>query len=206
MHLRLSSARITHFHHSNVAACSRLRSLSLCKAYIGDIDDEEVFSFDNEEAQIPSGLSALTALSSLELDTLGCKMNFDWVTVLSTLQVFQLATSQAVFPASWSAMTCLRILRLAEADVFDYEQPFEEPGVKFQFDWGVLASLETLDLQYLSMRNMSLLGLASLRHLRKVCFGHLKESDVDTTVEIAVLAFQLGRKKPEVDFSMPYDW
>ena len=125
-------------------------------------------------------------------------MNLDWVTALSALQSFQLEASQAVFPASWSAMTCLKRLVL-DADGFDYEQPHEEPNVQFQFDWCVLASLETLDLQYLSMREISLSGVASLHNLRRVCFGHLKGTHDDTARKIALLAFDLGRNRPEVN-------
>lgn len=192
VHLKLSSSGVTHFHHSNVAACSRLRSLSLRKAYTGAIDDEEVYSFGDEEVRIPSGLSALTALTSLRLHCPDSHMNLDWVTALSALQSFQLEATQAVIPASWSAMTCLKTLHL-DADGFDYEQPHEEPNVQFHFDWCVLASLEMLDLQYVSMRARSLSGLPSLRNLRRVCFGQLENTSVDTTREIALFAFDLGR-------------
>lgn len=67
--LTLVGTRLMRFHRRHVAACSKLQSLTLIHACIGAPDVEEEFNLlDQDGDKVPSGLSALTALTSLRLD------------------------------------------------------------------------------------------------------------------------------------------
>ena len=144
--LSLSCSTLLCFQSRNVAACSRLQSLVLCQASISSGSVEEDFTFlDEDNAKIPSGLSALTALTSLELETPTCQL-LDWPTALTALQSFQLEVGQAIFPVSWNSMTGLKNLVVnIHYDGWVEEQPNvnihydgwveEQPNVCFDFDW-----------------------------------------------------------------------
>lgn len=71
--LKLHSAHLLRFHCRSVAACLSLKSLTLSSsvssATVRSDDLDEAFSFpQNGAANVPAGLSALTALTHLELE------------------------------------------------------------------------------------------------------------------------------------------
>ena len=193
--LSLVCANLIQFHPRNVAACSRLESVVLFSATIGVHDHDEDLAFPaDDEASIPTGLSALTTLTSLDLSCQDHDMQLEWVTVLSALQCFTLEASKAVFPASWSTMTSLETLAVS----LYTEEGVKERQLFFQFDLGTLASLRTFDLRGLTVSAERLSGLASLHNLQEVVLDNVKPSDVGTAREMGLFTFELGRNRQDV--------
>ena len=126
-------------------------------------------------------------------------MNLGWVTVLSGLQSFQVEANQAVLPPSWSMMTNLQTLSII---VSSWGIDLDHQGFNLfvEFDWAALTSLKNLALKCVVMKGTKLAGIASLPRLQKVSFVHLKYIDFASATGIALLAFDIGRNRPDVEF------
>lgn len=119
------------------SACLNLQSLSVCEAYIGSTHSQQEFDLSDVcQLHILSGLSALTALTRLQLEY-SARQCVNWVTVLSALQSFQLEAGGAVFPVSWNTMTNLKDLTV-HINIWD----IESYSTLFEFDWCRLSLLE----------------------------------------------------------------
>ena len=194
--LKLFSAKLLYFHSRNVAACLGLKSLVLHSATISGHTLDEGFMFpDGEDGSIPTGLSAMTALTSLELNYPAHAMQLFWLTALSALQSFVLDGSYAEFSASFSFMTSLKTLKIClETD--------RTCNLVFQFDLRSLASLQRFELRFVTMHAKKLSGLALLPDLQEVYLENVTPYDLVTATAIGVLAFELGRRRQAVQFSM----
>ena len=156
---------------------------------------------DDDEASIPSGLSALTSLTSLMLDYRAHNMQLDWLTALSGLQSFVLEASQADFPASCSIMTSLKTLEVELVRRGDHTHC----NLFFHFNLGTLTALQRFDLRYATVSANSWSGLASLHNLQEVSLMHVTPFGAANAREMGLLAFQLGRNRQDVQFQMPAD-
>lgn len=197
--LDLWSCQLLRFHPRNVFACSRLESLMLVLAEIGghELDEEYLFPGHIHGSGL-SGLSALTALTNLVLQYSTHDMQLDWVTTLSALQSLKVEAFQAVFPASWSTMTSLKSLDIE----IDPNDDTRGCNLFFFFDLGTLASLQSFELSFVTMSAEKLSGLASLSNLQEVIFKSVESFGKATATEIGLLAFDLGRKRQDVQFRM----
>ena len=163
-----------------------------------ELDEEYLFPGENN-VSILTGLSALTALTNLVLQY-SHDMQLDWVTALSALQSLRLEASQAVFPASWSTMTSLKTLEVE----IDRDGDSEGCNLFFQFDLGTLASLQRFELRFVTMLAENLSGLASLHNLQVVVLENVDSFGVATATEMGLLAFELGRKRQDVQFQTSF--
>ena len=190
MELSLYNAELIRFYSRNVAACLNLQSLSVCEAYIGSTHSQQEFDLSNVyQLHIPSGLSALTALTRLQLECAN-RQCVNWVTVLSALQSFQLYAGGAVFPVSWNTMTNLKDLTV-HMDIWGNASN----STLFEFDWCSLTLLERLSLRFVDLSEQEMANLVLLPSLIEVDFEGVRATDIDTANQIATVAFHFGCHK-----------
>ena len=200
--LKLVFAKLYSFHSKNVAACLCLESLVLDSAsIIGHTPVWSSLAFPDDEApSIPSGMSAMTALTSLELRYPAHAMWFGWLTTLSALQSFTLTALQcqeALFPTSCSSLTSLKTMTVCLNP-----RSARSCNLVLEFDLGTLAALQRFELRDVSMHADRLSGLASLPNLQEVHLENVKPIDLVTATEMGLLAFELGRHRQAVQFRL----
>lgn len=197
--LSLLTATLKRFHRKGVPACLLLQSLECNQGFIGALDSEEEFAFSRTGgARVPSEMSALTAVTNLALHYPDCTMRLDWVTRLPGLEVFEVEAHRAYFASTWNCMTSLLKMLIKVDPITSHLKP----NAKFSFDWSSLRSLVVVKLDGAVMLNTKMAGLALLQGLQEVWLTHMKVVDADTATEIGMLAFALGRARPDVEFHM----
>ena len=166
---------------------------------MGALDSEEEFAFSRTGgARVPSEMSALTAVTKLGLHYPDCNMRLDWVTRLPALEIFEVEAHRAYFTSTWNCMTSLQRMLIKVDPITSHQKP----NAKFSFDWSSLRSLVVVKLDGAVMLNTKMAGLALLQGLQEVWLTHMKAVDADTATEIGMLAFALGRGRPDVEFHM----
>ena len=150
------------------------------------------------EARVPSSLSALTALTRLDLD-FPTSLVLDWVVSFSALQSFAVLANAVEFPHSWNNMTSLTSMVVG---ICCDHWSASQPNVDFAFDWCQLSLLSRLELTLVNLRDADMSGLATLPNLQDIVFQDVSPLDVKSASKIAMLAFKLGQHKRSVRFDM----
>ena len=205
-HLHCRHSNLRRFHQQGLPACSQLESLVCESSNIRAVDGAESILFGGPDHFVPLSISALTALTSLSFccDAEDTSIELDWLTELTALETFE-AKFQAeivVLPECLSSLSSLRRLSVGGPEEMD-----DLTRVTFDFDLRHLVALEEICVHgNFDAENYGLLSLAALEKLRVVNFSGFTEPDRKMMAQIALLAYRLGKHRPDVRFIADDDW
>ena len=203
--LQLSASVLERFHDKGVAACTRLKHINMMFSSVQAVDPAESFSaeYNDNTFAAPASLTTLKNLTSVTLSCSGdmdWQCNVNWLSCLETLQSLDVYHRWGVMSLD-KGLSCLTALTSLCINVRN------TTGSEFRtlFDWGGLISLVQLRLTgsiWLWGHGYPLSRLALLRKLRSVVVHCRHDSDGRMTVQLAVLAHELGRTRPDVTFEV----
>lgn len=196
--LDMFQAAVQCLHAEGVTACSSLQQLTCLDSYILASNPAEHLSCGkNELMRIPASLSRLTNLVSLTFAYTHntAEIDMGWLGQLPSLHSVgaSLDVSVATFPDDLSVLS-----KLTELSVGSW---IGNGMYRFSLDWSKLFNLCSLLIRSALQLNESFVCLAALPSLKEVVL-ELKRSDAPTTVQVALLAHQLGTTRPDVQLSM----
>ena len=212
--LSLNDSHLLSFHQSGVCACAALRSLTCCKSTIDTDGGDDDFSAHYQYRAIPTGLSALNALTCLHFGYSMCSVfdtslvlqvvALDWVTRLASLKSLELCIYSAVHntdvvqvPEVFSVLSQLSHLSIRCTQSVSCELPL---------DWSTLPALQIVlfagPFKFCFVKDLSC--LAPLHSLRSISFVgcDFGLANNAATKQLMSLCYRLGRRNPQVFLSM----
>lgn len=115
-HLDVESSTIEAFHERGVSACCSLKTLWCQTRAISAVDPLEDLTCNDDNVRVPTGLSALTALTQLTVQSAQeIDLCFGWLSQLKCLQELHVTTSAALtlLPECLSTLTRLTRMELS---------------------------------------------------------------------------------------------
>ena len=196
--LSVLASGLADFHSQGVCACSVLQDLSCHDGFI-DAKDDHTESLDLRSEQnfhIPSSLSALTALTCLDLGHTDQDRRFfvDWLAQLPKLQSVHLTfdVMELILPVTLSALSNLTCLYVANCSSHGI--------VQVDFEWTGFTMLQAITFRgpvvfetvggLVQLPALNLNSLKDQKHEEQPC----------DPVNIGLLAYALGRHRPDVRF------
>ena len=172
VNLDLHSATLELFYTRGLCPCQSLHSLHINMSDItAATPDENMYLASGRFYQIPMGLSALTALTTLKVVFAGKEsvIEFDWLSKMTGLRHFSIDTSAStLFPQQISLMQQLSTLHVETKYVRKCKS-----NLRFDFAWSSLASLQSLYLVNAAMCMQEMRDLAAVPSLKQVCLHKL---------------------------------
>ena len=200
--LDLIDCSLKGFHGQGLAACRRLKDLTLSSSSIWDRDGGQQY-FADDLSIAPDGISALTQLDVLHVSPCtdaNTAVNLCWISELRSLQDLSL------FVGLWCpdldtfvpSLTRLRKLRITGKD------PQGCSRVNMNIRRSKLQELRCLSVSNCLIElGVGIAGLLQLDNLMDICFEKYALNDANTGhgANLDALAFQLARVQPRVRFT-----
>lgn len=195
LHLDVIRSQLKRFHTRGVSACCNLQTLKCIHGQVSAVSPEEDFQWDETRVNIGSSLTALTALTMLEIGVHNLDVDVDlgWVTMLKSLKSlearFNVRTVE--LPGSLSSLSSLSSLLVGSSDT-------QRGVVTIDFDWAGLVSLQrvvfvgTIQLSHMT----SLIALPTLQQVTLQTARNI--IGYTTTKQMFELVYSLGRDRPDV--------
>lgn len=198
--LRLCDCLITNFHTQGVLACSRLRQLICSESCVSAGNPSrtlclDVQHSDNNELQVPTSLTTLSALTELEFGVrhVGSTFEMNWLTQLATLQSVSIGFNSTV---PLSVRNSERLESLTGLTSLQLQNDSCEHRVTIGFDLGSFVALKSLVLSGSFTFEHNLIHVASLQSLKEVSLRGF-----DGTAARLAFTHKLGCDRPDVMFS-----
>ena len=195
LHLHVIRSQLKRFHTKGVSACCNLQTLKCIHGQVSAVSLEEDFQWDETRVNTGSSLTALTALTMLEIGdhNLDVDVDLGWVTMLKSLKSLEARSKVRTveLPGSLSSLNSLSSLLVGSSDT-------QRGVVTIDFDWAGLVSLQrvvfvgTIQLSHVT----SLIALPTLQQVTLQTARNI--IGYTTTKQMFELVYSLGRDRPDV--------
>ena len=195
VHLHVIRSQLKRFHTKGVSACCNLQTLKCIHGQVSAVSPEEEFRWDETRVSTGSSLTALTALTRLEIgvQNLSVDVDLDWVTMLRSLKSLEARFNvrRVELPRSLSSLSSLSSLLVGSSDT-------QRKVVTIDFDWAGLVSLQrvvfvgTIQISHMT----SLIALPTLQQVTLQTARNI--TGYTTNKQMFELVYSLGRGRPDV--------
>lgn len=192
LHVRCSTVK--NFHTSGLPACVKLQQLKCYEANIKAVNHAEVTAVGGAFFIVPYSMSALTALTSLDIsyNYKSKHVHLDWLGQLQALEsvTLNLRVKDMGLPQSVGELTQLTRMNLANTIVGG--------RIILAFDWRRLVALQVLTTFGQVQFDKGVTDVAELMSLTCVTFCCIQFCEVDAVRKIGLLADKLSDTRPDV--------
>lgn len=187
-------------HSQGLSACHGLRQLHLSECHIGATVSEDNFCLrSGQRAQLPVGMSALSALTDLDIVFTGHdvdEIGMAWIASLKSLQILGIHAQQyAEVPMCLSALTALTQLWLTTSDGCNGLEPY----LYVQIDWQAMQALKQLFLGPGEFEfDSHFLHLVNCTGFERVAFDGIRPVSALSAMFMAAVTSSLAIRRPDV--------
>ena len=194
MELYVSCSTFENFHTSGLAACAKLQQLECYEANIKAVSHAEVTAVGGAFFIVPYSMSALTALTSLDISYYykSKHVHLDWLGQLQALESVTLVldVKDMELPQSVGELTQLTRIILANT--------ISGGRIILAFDWCKLVALQVLTIDGRVQFDKGVMDVAELISLTRVTCCNIKYCEVDAVRKIGLLTDKLSDTRPDL--------